>query len=373
MDDRTEYHLEEIGKAQNPAEPTRTAPKKPGRFLASFRAVGEYLRVLQSMRALKTVLTGTPSLNKEQIDSVAPLLQRILKADVQTRLEIQKYGVNIVPTDFYSIVPSLKGIEESFEYVEGEPPYLLDSVLQADALVDFLSKLSQFAIEFDPPVQGDEENCSSFFWQNSQFSFSDAMSYYCFIRLVKPKTILEIGSGFSTLVALQAVQKNGFGKIVCVEPYPRSFLEKNRNIELRRIKAQDLTAVQVSTILSEGDILFIDSTHTVKTGSDCLHMYLRVLPQLRMRILVHVHDVFLPFGLPKDWLTERQLYWTEQYLLLALLIGNSKAKMLYGSSYHYFKNRPMLDEFMKRRYPSGGGSFWFEYDGSLEEREHTAR
>jgi hypothetical protein len=76
-----------------------------------------------------------------------------------------------------------------------------------------------------------------------------------------------------------------------------------------------------------------------------------------------VHDIFLAFGMPKEWLTERQIYWTEQYLVLALLIGNTRARMMYGSSYHYFKNRLMLDDFMKGRYPSGGASFWFEYDG----------
>jgi hypothetical protein len=311
-------------------------------------------------------MASTPITEKET-RSIGPLLQRLLWADSQTRSKLQEYGVSLVPTDFYSNVPSLKEIEESYEYTSADPPYLLDSVFQKEFLVEVLSKLSAFAVEFNPPKIGDEENCTSFFWDNSQFSFSDAMSYYCFVRLTKPRTVLEIGSGFSTLVALEAVRKNGFGKIVCVEPYPRAFLERNKDLEMRRQKAQELSAADVNEILGDGDVLFIDSTHTVKTGSDCLHLYLRLLPQVRKRILVHVHDVFLPLGLPKQWLVERQLYWTEQYLVLALLIGNPKAKMMYGSSYHHLKNRSLLDEFMKGRYPSGGGSFWFEYDGSLKE------
>jgi hypothetical protein len=107
-------------------------------------------------------------------------------------------------------------------------------------------------------------------------------------------------------------------------------------------------------------VLFIDSTHTVKTGGDCVHIYLRLLPALRREVLVHAHDIFLPHGMPRDWLM-RHYYWTEQYLLLALLTDNPRARVLYGSAYHERYNPGPLTELMGGKYGAGGGSLWFRY------------
>ncbi len=215
-----------------------------------------------------------------------------------------------------------------------------------------LAELQPFADEFTPDAE---------FWNNSQFSFSDAMAYYCFIRKYRPQTIVEIGSGFSTLVALEAVKRNGSGRIVCVEPYPREFL-LNANVELVQQPAQSITLAQLDAWLSsDGDFLFIDSTHTVKTGSDCLHIYLRLLPKLRRRVLVHAHDIFLPFGMPQEWLLQKQIFWTEQYLLLALLTDNPRARVLFGSEYLRAFHTDALTRWMGGKAAAGGGSFWFEY------------
>src|SRR5207249_2533368 len=144
------------------------------------------------------------------------------------------------------------------------------------------------------------------------------------------------------------------------------FLERKAEITLLKRKAQALPLEFLNESLEDGDFLFIDSTHTVKTGSDCLHIYLRLLPQIERSIYVHVHDVFLPFGMPMDWLLNKQIFWTEQYLLLALLTDNPKVKVLYGSAYHYALNHEALNVFMNNKWPSGGSSFWFEYDGGRD-------
>ncbi len=104
-------------------------------------------------------------------------------------------------------------------------------------------------------------------------SYSDAMSYYSIIRHLRPKKVLEIGSGFSSLIALEALQKNGTGSLTCIEPFPREFLKKNTAIDLVQKPAQEITAQYINDTLDNGDILCIDSTHTVKHGSDCLHLY----------------------------------------------------------------------------------------------------
>ncbi|HJQ39088.1 MAG TPA: class I SAM-dependent methyltransferase [Thermoanaerobaculia bacterium] len=270
-------------------------------------------------------------------------------ADPATREPLQRDGVNVLPVNFYSNSPSIEEIRESFEYRE-HAPYLDERLFDGPSMLSLLAELQPFANEFTPGAE---------FWSNSQFSFSDALAYYSFIRKYRPQTIVEIGSGFSTLVALEAVKRNGFGRIICVEPYPRDFL-RNANVELVQQPAQSVTDLN-EWLTSDGDFLFIDSTHTVKTGSDCLHIYLRLLPKLQRRTIVHAHDIFLPFGLPQEWLLHKQIFWTEQYLLLALLTDNPRARVLWGSAYLQGFHNDALTRWMDGKSMAGGGSFWFEY------------
>ncbi|MBN1662297.1 MAG: class I SAM-dependent methyltransferase [Deltaproteobacteria bacterium] len=295
---------------------------------------------------------------------VIPSLQRLLWADKETLEKIQRDGVNIVPCNFYSSTPSIEEIENSYEYTSDKPPYFNARIFEKDLFRQTLDQISEFSIEFNPPVDGDEENCKGFFWENDQFIYSDAMSYYCFVRFLKPANIIEIGAGFSTLVALEAIEKNQTGSIHCIEPFPRKFLINDNRIFLHSVKAQEINPQFLNDTLQDGDILFIDSTHTVKSGSDCLHIYLRLLPEIRRNIFVHVHDVFLPFGLPKEWLLKRQIFWTEQYLLFAFLIDNPKARLVYGSIFNSTWNQELMEAFMGGKYPIGGGSVWFRYNGN---------
>ncbi len=229
-----------------------------------------------------------------------------------------------------------------------------------------IEQMLPFSTEFNPPTDGDEEHCREFFWKNSQYSYCDAMSYYCLVRKLQPRNIVEIGSGFSTLIAIAATEMNHSGRIHCIEPYPRNFLKEDKRISLHAIKSQQIDAQFLNSILQDGDILFIDSTHTVKTGSDCLHIYLRLLPKITHNIFVHAHDIYLPFGMPKEWLLNRQIFWTEQYLLLALLLDNPKATLIYSSVFNSKWNNELMKTMMAGKYPVGGGSIWFEYRGKLK-------
>lgn len=299
-----------------------------------------------------------------EISLITPILQRLVWADKETKAKIQAAGVIVLPCDYYSNTPSIEEIERSYEYTSAEPPYFNPSIFEEPVILETLEKLGKFSTEFNPPVDGDEEHPLGFFWRNDWFTHCDAMAYYCFVRLLKPATIVEIGAGISTLVALEALEKNQTGSVHCIDPFPRKFLKNNRRISLHAVKAQEIDPGFLNDILQDGDILFIDSTHTVKSGSDCLHIYLRLLPQIRRNIIVHAHDVFLPFGLPQEWLLNLQRYWTEQYLLLAFLIDNPKASLIYGSNFNvnWFPTR--MEAFMGGKYPIGGTSVWFRYNGN---------
>ena len=186
--------------------------------------------------------------------------------------------------------------------------------------------------------------------------------YTCLIRKLKPKTILEVGSGFSTLVADTALEKNGDGQIISIEPYPRPFVDQIKNIKsLVKKPVQELSAEYFNDNLNDGDILFIDSTHTVKIGSDCLHLYLRIIPEIRKKIFIHIHDIFLPMGMLKNWALDKNIFWTEQYLLQALIRKNPKYKVIFGSHYHGIYNNDLLIQLMNGKAAVGeGGSYWLQ-------------
>jgi hypothetical protein len=299
-------------------------------------------------------------------ETLAMALKRIplktwLWSDLETRKFIQSHGINVVPTTFYSNAPSIEEIDSSFEYRhEGQPAY--DLPLDEALLCAELESLRPFAQEFAPPDA--DPGDGRYFWSNGLFGAADAMAYYCYLRKLKPRTVLEIGSGFSTLVARAALAANGSGQLVCVEPYPRDFLKDQPDIELIAKPVQVLDADFFNARLADGDVLFIDSTHTVKTGSDCLHIYLRLLPQLKRRLHVHVHDIHLPFGMPQSVMLHKQVHWTEQYLLLALLLDNPKTRILFSSVYNHWRNLTLMEEFMGGKAEANGASFWFEYRGA---------
>ncbi|GEM_PF-326170 len=307
---------------------------------------------------------AAPSVSESEINKALPLLHRLAASDSSTRAKLQKQGIDVSPMNFYSALPSVEEIHTSFEYADLHTvPYLDDRLFDKSTLDRELDRLTEYAAEFDPPREGDVYHPARFFWNNGMFSHSDALAHYCFIRAHRPQTIVEVGSGFSTLIALDALERNGGGRMICIEPHPPKFIESNPRLTLIRQPAQVVSADTFNSYLHDGDFLFIDSTHTVKTGSDCAHLYLRVLPHIRHNILVHAHDVFLPFGLPRDWLLDHHAYWTEQYLVMALLIDNPKTKVLYGSAYHEAFNKEALMRMMDGKWTTGGGSFWFEYNG----------
>lgn len=189
----------------------------------------------------------------------------------------------------------------------------------------------------------------------------DAVAYYSMIRCFKPKKILEVGSGFSTLVADMAIEKNGFGEIVCIEPYPKQFLKNIASVSnIVEYKVQDIDHVDLLEMIEESDIWFIDSTHTVKIGSDCLYLYLKIMPEVRSKTIVHSHDIYLPCGIDYENALEKHVYWTEQYLLYAYLVDNPKASVLFGSHFTYkFMHEQAKQLLHGRGVGYRGGSFWY--------------
>jgi hypothetical protein len=284
--------------------------------------------------------------------------------DPEVREVFERNGIATTPAGFYYPVPTAEEIERSFEYRDPEPfddPRVFDN----ERLRGWLERLVPYAAEFDPPAETNLEQPASYAWsvENDIFGFSDAIAYYCMLRLLRPRRVVEVGSGFSTLVALEALERNGGGELICVEPYPKDFLQE-RPVRLVTAPVQSLPVWWFDSTLRDGDVLFIDSTHTVKTGSDCVYLYLQVLPQLQRTLTVHVHDIFLPAAAPKEWLLNHRLFWGEQYLLYALLLDNRRARVVYGSAVNADRNRELMEQMTAGKTLIGGGSLWFELDAA---------
>ena len=302
---------------------------------------------------------------KELSKEFVRTLRRLLYAPIEVRRELQAQGVNVIPSNFYSNIPTVEEIEGSFEYLSDAEIYNT-GIFDREKIRQFVvHTLGRYSHEFCPPMEGDRENPSGYFWKAPAFSYADAMAYYCMIRHFKPNRVLEVGSGFSTLVADEALKRNGRGQLTLIEPYPKDFLRRLDTVDcIIESRAQDIPVREFVRLVEASCIWFIDSTHTVKIGSDCLYLYLKIMPEVRSEVVVHSHDVFLPFGLPKQWALNRQVYWTEQYLLYAYMLDNPKVEVLFGSTY---VNKVMPDAMralMEGKYPGGGGSLWYRLNRS---------
>jgi methyltransferase family protein len=304
--------------------------------------------------------------DEDEITSLGTTLKRLLYSPWPLRKRLQELGVTVTPANFYSEIPTIEDVEASF-HAAARPSY--DAIFDHKEMLSFLSELHEFSAEFDPPLVAPQ---GQFSWRGGQYSYSDAMSYYCMVRRIKPNRIVEIGSGWSTMVAHMAMVRNGGGRIVCVEPFPPDFLASlPLATEIVPRPAQQLDLEFFNHRLRDGDVLFIDSTHTVKHVSDCLHLYLHILPRLTSDLMIHAHDIYLPQTLPKQLMLDRQIYWTEQYLLYAYLLNNPRTKVGYGSAWHKQNNPAALDAFMHGRFPSGGAAFWFVIVRSGSGRHHA--
>lgn len=163
---------------------------------------------------------------------------------------------------------------------------------------------------------------------NDQFPPHDAGLLYAMVRHLRPRQMVEVGCGWSTTVTAAAIADGALDTaLTCIEPYPRPFLLEMDDVLTLRQEKVEHTPPAVFQGLGAGDVLFIDSSHVAKTGSDVVHLFLEVLPRLADGVVVHVHDIFIPEDYPQGWV-RNGFGWTEQYLLQAYLVGNARAHVL---------------------------------------------
>ena len=229
----------------------------------------------------------------------------------QSRPEVSdRWGYHIRPIHYYEPLPDFGSI--TAEQIDRRRSYPAIDFRWEDQLT-LLDELAKYRHEL-PKIEFD--------FENDFFSGLDAAVYYSLIRHLKPRRIIEIGGGYSSSIADQALARNQQGSLTSIEPYPEERLNGARpNIELIPKRVEELD-VEYFSCLEANDILFIDSSHTVKFGSDVCYELLEVLPTLKPGVWIHVHDIFFPQDYPAEWLLKRRLALNEQYLLEAFLAFN---------------------------------------------------
>jgi len=246
--------------------------------------------------------------------------------------------------------------EPQFDYRQTSRPLSQDRVLPG---IDWntgeqLSMLASMACSQElADLPQEKPDPLDFYLHNDSFRSGDAEYWYQLIRLIKPRRIFEIGSGYSTLMSIKAVRKNHQQdpayscKQVCIEPYEMPWLEKTGVAVLRR-KVEDVTPALFSE-LEANDILFIDSSHMIRPQGDVLFECLELLPTLKKGVIVHLHDIFSPRNYPRQWLANEVRFWNEQYLLEAFLSHNSSWKIIGALNYlqhHHYEDLKFVAPFL---------------------------
>ncbi|PTB20714.1 hypothetical protein C9I57_12915 [Trinickia symbiotica] len=307
----------------------------------------------------------------QQLIEKYPEVKKLVEERDQYFRELQSYCPNvptlgrIPPGHFYSPIPSLDEVRHDtvrlFDMSKKEMPGVDLKEQEQRKLLDLFSERYYDEIPFH---ESKEENLRYWF-DNPMFSYGDAISLYCMIRDLAPHRIVEIGSGFSSAVMLDINDLCFDGKIetTFIEPNNERLLsllkESDReNCEIIRARVQD---VDLATFyeLNANDILFIDSSHTSKIGSDVNTIFFDILPSLRPGVHVHFHDIFLPFEYPSEWIYQG-IAWNEAYVLRAFLQFNRAFEVVLMNAFMGSVHAPFLSAKMPLFMRNIGGSFWLK-------------
>ena len=264
-------------------------------------------------------------------------LRRVAKA---LFLEVHRLALRlhltIVPNHYYSPVADVRDLEVTKAVWAKRSPMLGIEVTDLkQQLAKLLEMVKPFKSEYEGSRMSREAESSNL---GLGFGFIEAQCLHGVLRSLKPKRMIEIGSGVSTHWAINAMSLNALeqspGTIICIEPYPSKYLLASKEIELIPKMVQELDPVEFDS-LEAGDLLLIDSSHAVRTGGDVIYIYLQVLPRLKPGVIVHIHDIYFPYLYQRDIL-DALYQWNETALLAAYLTNNSAMIILFSlSMLHY--------------------------------------
>jgi predicted O-methyltransferase YrrM len=280
------------------------------------------------------------------------------------KLEATQLGELAWPAGhYYSPIPSLEEIRSRHSQIFNRADQLLEIDLQTDNQLDLVQALSQFAKEANLPDHATKEY--RYYSENNFFEQADGVVLYSLLRFLQPSRIVEIGSGFSSALILDTNERDLGGRMKCtfVEPYPDRLMGLLRGTDSDEVEiiASPLQDINLDMILElrENDVLFIDSSHVSKVGSDVNLLIFDVLPRLAKGVYVHIHDVFYPFEYPEQWVYQGWA-WNEAYILRAYLQANAGYRIRLWNSYLAHFHRDEVARQLPRWDCKHGASIWLQ-------------
>jgi predicted O-methyltransferase YrrM len=219
--------------------------------------------------------------------------------------------------------------------------------LNVDQQLRTTEEMRRLVKDFDwPDNRGDERR---YFSRNTFYGAGSGFFLYAMLMLARPKRVVEVGSGFSSAMMLDTAQykMQGFEpRFTFIDPEMKRIDQLLRREDRQRCTLiKDIVqnvSLDVFSDLQPGDILFIDSSHVAKTGSDVLMIYNEIIPQLPPGVLIHIHDIYWPFEYPASW-RQKRWAWNEVYIVRALLQNNARLSIQLFASYLVRKHPKVLE------------------------------
>lgn len=267
-----------------------------------------------------------------QLDAKTATLAEELRQARQESAQAARGAEFVPPGHFYSAVPDIAEARRFYDRLESHPLDAIPGVeLRVDEQWQLLAELSHFLDSM--PFSELPQAGLRYGFQNGAFGHGDGTMLHLMLRRVRPARLIEIGSGHSSACTLDTIDLflDNRCSVTFIEPYDqllRSLL-KPGDEDWVTIVAEPVQHVPLSAFqgLEDGDLLFIDSTHVSKAGSDVNFLFFEVLPALAPGVVIHLHDVFPGFEYPWEWIAEGRA-WQEDYLLRAFLQFNEEFDVL---------------------------------------------
>jgi len=266
-------------------------------------------------------------------------------------------GFHLLPNHFYSPVPTVSELPASIWKTRMD----LEWIGAVDAQLALVARCLRWAQELIATAKLPAAADGRYRFSETSFPPLDAVVYYGVLREFKPTRVLEIGSGASTQIAAQAALSGDAMQVECIDPFPNALVRRGLKGLTRLIdkRVQDVPFEKFDS-LRENDILFIDSSHVSKIGSDVNYLVLRVLPRLSPGVLVHFHDIFLPYEYPRPWIQDLRYFWNEQYLVQAFLAFNDQFQVLISNSLLSTEHGERVFGMAPGMPKQGGASLWIQ-------------
>lgn len=320
------------------------------------------MRRVQTLETERTQLLAESHLTQENLHAALEerdQVQRALALSQQHRFPLWVY-----PGHYYSPFPAEPDLRTREEALWGPAPGALPAVnLQEANQVALLEALAGYSPEM--PFTNKPQPGLRYYFENEMFGQADAMYLYSLLRHLQPKHIIEVGSGFSSAVMLDTSERflKNQPTYTFIEPYPERLysllLETDRaHCEVLEQPVQQV-ALSRFTALSAHDILFIDSSHVSKTGSDVNYLLFEILPALQPGVYVHIHDVFYPFEYPRSWVYEGR-GWNEDYLVRAFLQYNAAFEIVLYADFLARRHPTTLETLLPCCLANTGASLWLK-------------